>query len=286
MADNGHPSLSINIALIAEGPSGRGTPLVTPRYEPAWFYDEIPPELISQCLRPRRRESLDTETRDWLYRQLMTFGHAANAAGHHFMAHAWFECGFCTKDDISSFISSVNMRLRLGQHSLAAKLYEQLLGTKLTEAQGLVVNRKLKEATQAKTSRSHVTKPATFPQDEVAQVLTAAALVEMQEGDLERLIRLLRRHGHAANEADDFEAAHLWFDCAVTISQQLADLLSAANMRVKLQDTSPAAEALYRHVLSEPESGEREQAMAERKLASMQELKNRAAASVEYGEMY
>ena len=54
------------------------------------------------------------------------------------------------------------------------------------------------------------------------------------------------------------------------LSQQTADLLSAANMRQKLVAGSPLAEALYRHVLAMPQLPQRELLMAERKLQQLQ----------------
>ena len=70
---------------------------MTPRYEPSWFYEDVDPSLLDACMRPRRREALDVGTRDWLHKQLVACGHEANGRGHHFMAHAWFECAYMTK---------------------------------------------------------------------------------------------------------------------------------------------------------------------------------------------
>ena len=70
------------------------------------------------------------------------------------------------------------------------------------------------------------------------------------------------------------------FDCAFALSQQTADLLSAANMRQKLAAGSPLAEALYRHVLAMPQLPQRELLMAERKL---QQLQQASSATITYG---
>jgi hypothetical protein len=95
-------SLALDAMQIAEGPVlSRDGPVVTPRYEPAWFFEDIPAELVAHCLRPRRREPLDADAREWLYKQLVAHGHEANGKGQHIMAHAWFECAWCVKDDIS-----------------------------------------------------------------------------------------------------------------------------------------------------------------------------------------
>eukprot|EP00966_Prymnesium_polylepis_P251651 5817831-Prymnesium_polylepis.1 len=69
----------------------------TPRYEPSWFFEEVDHALVEQCCRPRRRQPLDAESRDWLHKQLVACGHEANARSHHAMAHAWFECAFLAK---------------------------------------------------------------------------------------------------------------------------------------------------------------------------------------------
>ena len=64
------------------------------------------------------------------------------------------------------------------------------------------------------------------------------------------MLSLMRRCGHAANGAGDFAAAHVWFDCAFALSGSANDLLSAANMRVKLLPTSSVAGAIYKHILA------------------------------------
>jgi len=187
------------------------------------------------------------------------------------------------QDDLSAFISSVNMRMRLGQATLASRLYERLLQRTLTDAHREVVERKLKEATGAKTSRSHAPRTAGIPQDELAQLLDPARAAQEVEGEeRERLLKLLRRRGHACNEADEYENAHYWFDCAYALEHQISDLLSAANMRLKLVDISPVAEALYLHVLTELHVSEREKAMAERKLSQLKENTRNLSASQEY----
>ncbi|KAL1528921.1 hypothetical protein AB1Y20_010243 [Prymnesium parvum] len=362
--------MQLDVVLVAEGARASGAALSTPRYEPSWFFDEIDDALVDACMRPRRREQVSGETREWLYRHLLACGHEANAKGHHFMAHAWFECAYLTKDDLSAFISSVNMRMRLGQATLASRLYERLLQRTLTDAHREVVERKLKEATGAKTSRSHAPRTAGIPQDEdrnrppppapprlrslcltlaaslspltlspltlaphsrpslsppphshpslspitlaphshpslppltlaphsrrltlasrpfreqLAQLLDPARAAQEVEGEeRERLLKLLRRRGHACNEEHEYENAHYWFDCAYALEHQISDLLSAANMRLKLVDISPVAEALYLHVLTELHVSEREKAMAERKLSQLKENTRNLSASQEY----
>ena len=123
-------------------------------------------------------------------------------------------------------------------------------------------------------------------QDEVEQILdpTLAAAELRDEADRERLLKLLRRLGHMSNEANDYDAAHMAFDCAHSLAHQMADLLSAANMRLKLLDTSPVSEALYTHALTELDLPEREQVMVESKLQQIRE--NKQAASVEHGAQF
>ncbi|KAL3916720.1 MAG: hypothetical protein SGPRY_006699, partial [Prymnesium sp.] len=60
----------------------------------------------------------------------------------------------------------------------------------------------------------------------------------------------------------------------------MGDLLSTANMRLKLVDTSPVAEALYMHVLSELELPQKAQEMAERKLNQLKESAKAASAAI------
>jgi hypothetical protein len=99
----------------------------TPRHEPSWFYQEVPSEMVDRCLRVRSRGGLDEAATLWLHKHLVALGHAANAHSCHFMAHSWFECAYALKDGASELISSINMRLRLGQATLAKQLYERLL---------------------------------------------------------------------------------------------------------------------------------------------------------------
>ena len=99
----------------------------TPRYEPSWFYQEVPSEMVDRCLRVRTRGGLDEAATLWLHKHLVALGHAANAHSCHFMAHSWFECAYALKDGASELISSINMRLRLGQATLAKQLYERVL---------------------------------------------------------------------------------------------------------------------------------------------------------------
>ena len=98
-----------------------------------------------------------------------------------------------------------------------------------------------------------------------------------------KMLPMMRAEGHRANKGGDFEAAQLWFDCAHSLSQHPSDLLSAANMRLKLVPTSPAAEALYAHALS-LQLSERELDVTERKLeqlieARAEELRERLEAA-------
>ena len=133
----------------------------TPRYEPSWFYQEVPSEMVDRCLRVRSRGGLDEAATLWLHKHLVALGHAANAHSCHFMAHSWFECAYALKDGASELISSINMRLRLGQATLAKQLYERVLQQRevalifmLTDAQREVATRKLAEAKAAMAARA------------------------------------------------------------------------------------------------------------------------------------
>ena len=79
----------------------------------------------------------------------------------------------------------------------------------------------------------------------------------------------------------------LWFDVAWAVSRQPADLLSAANMRAKLVNCSPVAEALFTHLLTIPGLSERETAMTVEQLRRLAVAKATAAeaAELEYGCM-
>ena len=73
--------------------------------------------------------------------------------------------------------------------------------------------------------------------------------------------------------------SRLWFDCAYAVSHSPTDLLSAANMRAKLVPASPAAEALYLHLLSLPAGavGDNELRIAHRKLDALRDERATAA---------
>ena len=101
--------LDLGPVLVAESDETSEQPSHTPRYELSWFYDDVDPDLIEQCLRPRQRANLPPEECDWLYHQLCAMGHEANADANHFLAHAWFECAFNTKAEMASLISRFSM---------------------------------------------------------------------------------------------------------------------------------------------------------------------------------
>jgi hypothetical protein len=264
----------------------------TPRYEPSWYYEELGMELVSQCLRPRdRNHNLASSKVDWLHRRLLACGHDANGRSHHFMAHSWFEVAYALKEGMPELISSINMRLKLGQCTLAKHLYERVLLMQLTDAQIEVAARKLGEARTAIAERAKSPpRPGEFAsmQDEVTQILAlppSEKTVSLPEKA--KMLPMMRAEGHRANKGGDFEAAQLWFDCAHSLSQHPSDLLSAANMRLKLVPTSPAAEALYAHALS-LQLSERELDVTERKLEQLIEARaeeeERAAAASKSAE--
>ena len=249
------------MAAVAESEAASASAPV-PRYEPSWMYDAVPEEMIAHSMRPPTSAGLDADVSEWCRKRLVHHGHAANARGHHHMAYAWFSCAYGLSMSATDLLSAINMRLRLGQCTLAARLYGCVLSCDdITDAQREVAQRKLAEAEVMAAARTR--EPQLVPvDDEVAQLLAPLPAPP----DSARLVRLLRRSGHAANRARDFEAAALWFDCTYAASQQLADLLSTANMRLKLAERSPAAAALYAFALSEPHANEREVEMAARKL--------------------
>lgn len=60
--------------------------------------------------------------------------------------------------------------------------------------------------------------------------------------------RKLAAAGHAANEHGDFLMAQTWFECAYASKSNIADLISAANMRLKLGQWS-LVEQLYKNIM-------------------------------------
>lgn len=269
-----------DLLVAAEGGAGDAMPH-TPRYEPSWFFVEIRHEMVEQCMRERVYMQLDDEeARDWLHKHLMLQGHAANGRGHHFLAHSWFECAFCVKGSALELLSSINMRLRLGQCTLAKCLYERVLNMELTEQQREVAARKLQEAKDEMAERSSMLQGRM--EDELEQLIVDQPS-SMASTELPKFLRLLRQQGHAANEQGDFESAQMWFDCAWTQSRRPSDLLSSANMRAKLVTASPVAEALYTHVLTLPGLGEKEMRMADEKLQQLLDQKGTSVGNMEYG---
>jgi len=123
--------------------------------------------------------------------------------------------------------------------------------------------------------------PQPTSQDESSQLLSsagaggAASLIDGAE--LPKLLQLLRHCAHEANAAHDYASAASWFDGAYSASGSVADLLSAANMRLKLHPTSPVASDVYEEVLRRSGVGARERMVAEQKLNAL-----RAAADGEY----
>mmetsp|Transcript_18659 Transcript_18659/g.31197 ORF Transcript_18659/g.31197 Transcript_18659/m.31197 type:complete len:284 (+) Transcript_18659:119-970(+) len=259
----------------------------TPRYEPSWFFEEIAQEMIAQCLRPRVCAALDDEAKEWLYKRLVTQGHEANRRGYHFLAHSHFECAYCVRATPSELLSSINMRLRLGQCTLAKNLYERVLQMQLTDAQLEVAERKLQESQDA-IARREVSATQGRMEDELEQLI-ADGSCSLPAAELPRLLQLMRAQGHFANQQGDFESAQMWFDCTFTASRRNADMLSAANMRAKLVPASPVAEALYKHLLTVDGVSEKERQMAETKLQQIAREKSiisREHNSMEYGSAF
>lgn len=259
---------------------------LTVTHEPSWTWANVGSALCDHALRPRCRLPLTMQHETILHQWLLYLGRAANENSEHVMAHAYFESAYNCKDDISALLSATNMRLKLGQLSLVQAMYKRLL----TEPQWLLkaqqremITRKLAEATEAAAARSRATgRPLRLLEDEIAQLLRdRRSLVPQEEADL--FVRLTRRQGHVANDAGDFEAARLWFDCAYGVSQSATDLLSAANMRTKLVEGSAAAEALYIHILALPTGavGENELHIAMRKLDALRDVRSMAAEASE-----
>ena len=136
-------------------------------------------------------------------------GRLANELSDHLMAQAFFESAYNAKDDISALVSSVNMRLKLGQLALAASVYRKLLTDDwdLPAALRETVGRKLAEANEAMAVRAQQPAPLRLLEDEVAQLLRDRRGTLGSDADEELFRRLLRKQGHAANEMGDADAA-------------------------------------------------------------------------------
>lgn len=244
-------------------------------HEPSWLYERADQRAVAHALRQRTRLALRAAEASWLHRRLLAFGHAANDRGDHLIANAFFESAFNVHDDASAFISATNMRLKLGQFTFAAAVYERLLADleewSLTSTQIDLVQRKLGEARDAQARRAANDLRMRRLSDEVCELLRDRRVGSEIHADAERAARLARRLGHAANAAGDTEAAQCFFDCAFAMGCAPADLLSAANMRAKLAPGSAAAQAIYTHLLCLSEAGEHERHLAETKLAALRE---------------
>eukprot|EP00322_Chrysochromulina_rotalis_P003270 CAMPEP_0115851200 /NCGR_PEP_ID=MMETSP0287-20121206/12359_1 /TAXON_ID=412157 /ORGANISM="Chrysochromulina rotalis, Strain UIO044" /LENGTH=303 /DNA_ID=CAMNT_0003305225 /DNA_START=18 /DNA_END=929 /DNA_ORIENTATION=+ len=251
----------------------------TPRHHASWFEAEPAAELIEQCLRPGHCGLPDDETREWLHRRLAQLGHAFNDAGNHLMAHTWFESAYAANATVVDLISAANMRLKLGQWALVEQLYKQIMRMELNDGQREVAERKLAEVTALKEgSAPHpgCSRPTSADSAmELASLLDAAPVVAATlPADAQHLLQLVRSCGFAANAAGDFEAAQNWFDCAFATSGALSDLLSAANMRVKLSAVNPTAEAAYKHALTVADAADKVCDMAQKKLATLSASKS------------
>ena len=128
---------------------------------------------------------------------------------------------------------------------------ESLPAWQLTDPQKDHIRRKHNEACATGIARLRAS-PRVIPlEDEIDQLLQHRRGSDvLPEDGAGQLARLLRKLGHALNEAAEYDAALHLFDCAFTISRSATDLLSAANMRAKLSSSSTAAEALHVHLLS------------------------------------
>lgn len=245
---------------------------------------DTPDSAVEAVLRTRSRPKLRAHDREALHRSLLSLGHEANAQGRHTLAYAFFESAYNAKDDLGGLISAINMRLKLGQFALAARLYARLLEEPtwlLSPSQRELVERKMDEA-EALALRAQTSPSMMMPlEDEVSQLVGPFEVSSgrLAGADTEELVVLLRRQGHATNAVDDVDAAQLWFDCAWALSRAASDLLSAANMRLKRDDTCAAAEALYGWLLSlgEEALGEHEVEVAARKLETLGERRRELA---------
>ena len=240
------------------------------RCEPSWKW-QISAEhaAVVKQLRPRSRlgpPRLRAAERDLVYQWCNDLGRLANIEERHWLAHAFFESAYNTKEDVAMLISSVNMRLNAGQCSVAATIYSELLQgrtgvSSLTDAHRELISRKLAEARARCEERTRAVQSASRAgvhlglgqfQDEVGQLVSPLPRLSARGlSDRDTFVRLMRRCAHAAYEEGDLDAALQYFDSCFAVSRDPVDLLSGANLRVKLDPTSYAAEAIYELLLSE-----------------------------------
>lgn len=253
-------------------------------HEPSYSWDSADDELCNNVLRPRQRLTLRPHDCEALFRRLFALGRAANANADHLLAHAFFESAYSTKEDVAALLSATNMRFKLGQFTLVTTIYKRLLSQQswlLTAEQRKLVGRKLDEASAAMANRAHAPSRVEPLQDELSQLLRDRYRGLVADDEVDQLVRLLRKQGHAANQAEDFGAARLWFDCCFALSRAPADLLSSANMRSKLADGYATAEVLYLYLfsLAVDSLSESERQLAGRKLLALRDQRKAAAAA-------
>ena len=210
---------------------------------PSSLFEPMAEALAHHGLRKRVPLQLSAEERESLPHRLAKMGHACNEDGDHAMAHSFFESAYAVKHDVTHLISATNMRLRLGEITLAIRTYERLKPPDfhLSPAQREIVARKLAEATAAEASRARAPWKWRPLEDEVMQLLRPRR-TGLDDAEAVCMARTMRRQGHVSNESSDVASAQLWFDCAYVVGRESCDLLSAANMRLKLDGTSGAAQ--------------------------------------------
>ena len=99
------------------------------RRELAWHYDTPPSRAAAHSLRLRVPVgALGGEHAEWMRKRLLELAHVASGRSQYYVAHAFFETATALGPTLSSQISSINMRLNIGQPRLAAELYERLPG--------------------------------------------------------------------------------------------------------------------------------------------------------------
>ena len=213
----------------------------TPRLDDRCFEQSVSADLVTECLRAGTCAAQGAD-REWMGGILHRLGHAANDRGETLMAHSWFQCAYAAKGTTIELLSSTNMRLKLGQWDLCEKLYSHVKTLELTDAESEVAERKHKEVNAllggGGSSRARPPRIGAAEESDALLAAPAAHKGALSSDDTTRMLSLMRRCGHAANGAGDFAAAHVWFDCAFALSGSANDLLSAANMRVKLLPTS------------------------------------------------
>jgi hypothetical protein len=243
--------------------------------------------------------------RELLCSTLVRLGEEADHNSEQHLALTYYECAFAAVENFHALIRAADTRRALGQHTLTERLCDEVLRfpaarlPRPLREQAARVRQAARDDAAQHAAECGSSWPAPEDDDEIAQLLRSrggeigrALRSPERADDAASLLRLMRKHGHHANDAaGDCEAARRWFETAFSVSAAPSDLLSAANMRLKASPTSAAATRLYDHVLtlgSAAATGgasESERRLASEKLGQARESRQRLLDAAEAMEL-